>query len=498
MKALFDIINEAVVDGELPEDFYLPETKVNDTISWADGAMDGIGIYHMGTSPVGELQLLLIGNAMDAAGEGDFEKAESCLRQAVSGEHGNGYALCIMDDMQRYIIKHADKLSPQNVFQFAMHQILTSDNKECVKLGLSILELIKSDISDTIKSHIMTVGLSDEFALYAIYAISKWDDANEHIFQLAKKVHGWGRVHAVAALQPTTNDIKDWLIKEGVHNRVMPAYSAYECWSKGDAEDRLTGDLNPEEYAGIRDIIEGLLDEGPVVGISRIEDAPKHMKTFLQHSKGRILMIEDYSAIYQLRTHYDDLCENRDDETEEESSNYECFREIVQLCDELLKTKECKTATFEAVKQGREIALAQFLDLDCKPELIKLLQQDFNGNGHLCSILMKDPDYVEAVVEAVKANIPIKDVFALEHVVGGLRAYPNIGVDVISHALDRKHVRTKSKAVRSLIYWTKLSGKSLKDIAPELYQKVKTIEESVEDETLAEMIKQLLSENSQS
>ncbi|MBQ8316957.1 MAG: hypothetical protein IJX85_01315 [Lachnospiraceae bacterium] len=500
MKALYDIISEAIVDGELPEDFHLPETTIDGNISWADGAMDGVGVYHMGTRPIGELQLLLVGNAMDAAGAGDFEKAEHCLREAVSGKLGDGYALCIMDDMQRYIIKNAEKLSPQNVFQFAMHQILTSDHKECVKLGLAILELIKSDIDVKIKSHIMTVALSDEFTLFAIYAISKWDNANDYIFQLAKKVHGWGRVHAVAALKPDTEEIKDWLIKEGVHNGVMAAYSAYECWSKGDAEARLVKELDSEEYAGIRDIIDGLLDEGPVAGISRLENQDRYMKAFLKQSQGRKLEADDYGLIYQLREHFDRMLDTDEDEPEEVEQNIDkqSCEEIIGLCDQLLMTEDCKKTISEAVKGGRYVSLAQFLELDCNHELIKVLKDDFFHGGYLVDVLMKDSDYVDAVVDIVREHLPMgknhMEKYILEHVIMGLRAYPKKGEDLIESGLSSDVPRIRFVSVAVLDYWVKLTGEKLGDISPQLYHRLETMSGEEEDEKILEKLKCLVAE----
>ena len=52
-KSLYETISSAVVDGELPNDFSLPKnTDGKNEIAWADGAMDGVGIYHMGFSDI--------------------------------------------------------------------------------------------------------------------------------------------------------------------------------------------------------------------------------------------------------------------------------------------------------------------------------------------------------------------------------------------------------------------------------------------------------------
>ena len=48
-----------------------------------------------------------------------------------------------------------------------------------------------------------------------------WKDGNNEIWNLAKRVHGWGRIHAIEQLEPETNDIRRWLLTDGVRNEVM-------------------------------------------------------------------------------------------------------------------------------------------------------------------------------------------------------------------------------------------------------------------------------------
>ena len=50
------------------------------------------------------------------------------------------------------------------------------------------------------------------------------------IFEIAKNVYGWGRVHACWFLEPETREIKQWFLTEGVDNGVMPPYTALMAW----------------------------------------------------------------------------------------------------------------------------------------------------------------------------------------------------------------------------------------------------------------------------
>ena len=54
-QSLFDYINDHLdQDGNLPQDFHLPVVEDENKVKFADGALDGISIYHMGYSPMSE------------------------------------------------------------------------------------------------------------------------------------------------------------------------------------------------------------------------------------------------------------------------------------------------------------------------------------------------------------------------------------------------------------------------------------------------------------
>ncbi|RKM56039.1 hypothetical protein D6856_14980 [Butyrivibrio sp. XB500-5] len=316
-EALFDIISGALVDGELPESFSLP-TKDDSRLHFADGAEDGICIYHMGRSANTDETKKEMGGAVTAASSGDFSKADQLFDKL--GTHAR--ALYSIDDIQAYILQNREKLNPTNCLRYAIHAITTSSCKETVKYGLCILELFNTDEKPDVKNIIRTIGLCDEFTLFSVFIMRAWKNGNEEILNLAKKVHGWGRVHAVERIEAVTDEIKRWLLIDGVHNNVLPAYSAMDCWTKSGAYEILKGNPTKEEFAGIRDIIDGLLDEGPVTGISQFDDGDDIIISFLKHAKNMCDCIEDYKVVRSIRIHYDD--------------DKDANPEIASLCKEIL------------------------------------------------------------------------------------------------------------------------------------------------------------------
>lgn len=257
---IYERIAGALVNGALPRDFSLPSEETG--IRFADGAMDGIAIYHMGRQ------------APDTA----------AMQQMIPAQ----------------ILEHQEVYSADNLFETALYLVRYSKDREAVKFGLSMLGVFVMDV-EAQKDVVRTLGLSDEFTLFAVWNMMNWEDPAEEIFRLCKKVHGWGRIHALERLDPVTEEIRAWILKEGVKNDVLPAYSAYTAWEKAGVRERLYGPLEREDYAAIGRIFQALLDEGPVRGISLIEDAEECIHQYIRRSDEFLLGDEEAEVIEELK-----------------------------------------------------------------------------------------------------------------------------------------------------------------------------------------------------
>ena len=338
---LFKHISDAVVNGELPEDFSLPKlSDDNCVIAFADGAMDGIGIYHMQARELSESDLSLIAEAVQAANIRDFDKADELFLKLSETVN----ALYAIDAIQNYIVDNKDALKASNLSEYAIALVRLSSNRECVKYGLSILELFDTDRSESIKNDIRTIGLSDEFTLFSIYVMLHWKDGNDEIFRLAKKVHGWGRIHTIEQLEPTSEEIRRWLLTDAVHNNLSPSSSALTCWRKSNAEQVLKSQPTYEEFAGIRDIMDGLFDEDSVAGISALENEEEIVTTFLDVAQTMQLELKDYELIHAILAY----CKKTGAE--------KC--PIALSCGKFLSSYRCWCLVKDAVIVGKNIDMA--------------------------------------------------------------------------------------------------------------------------------------------
>ena len=286
-NSIMDVIVNATIpdkdgnDRHLPDGFRLPELEDEKLARFADGAIDGIFIYHTEHQTISDEARELLVKAMKAVGKGDREEAKKRFEELGT----KARAISAIDDLQQYIIDHKESVSAENVVKFALYTLYNTADRESLKFALSMLELVRLD-DDSLKDILRVVGLSDEFTLFVIFIMQQWENANEEIFRIARRTKGWGRIHAIERLIPDTPEIRDWLLREGIHNTVLPAYSALNCWEGSEAENLLfSGNVSPEDFAAISNLMGALLDEGPCPGLSELEKSDEVVKAYLRRAK---------------------------------------------------------------------------------------------------------------------------------------------------------------------------------------------------------------------
>ena len=161
-QSLYNTIVSAVVDGELPADFSLPQNAGEGELRWSDGAMDGVAIYHMGFHEISEEEKKLMEEAVQAASDAHTEEAD-----VLFGRLGQQVrAISVIDNLQSLILEKRDVLSAAHLYRYAFHAVTDSADRECVKFGLCLLELFQTDEDEDVKAAVRTLGLSDEFSIF--------------------------------------------------------------------------------------------------------------------------------------------------------------------------------------------------------------------------------------------------------------------------------------------------------------------------------------------
>ncbi len=491
--SLYEIISAAATDGKLPAGFSLPkEQAAQSELRFADGAADGIAMYHMQSPNPNKETAAKVGEAILAASDGLTDKADE-LFLALGKE---SRALSLIEILQSWIIEHRQTLSAPNLWNYALHAMRDSGDKECVKFGLSILGVFRTDHNPSVRSVVKTLGLSDEFTLFAVFIMSTWRDRNDEIWDLARKVHGWGRIHAAERLEPATDAIRSWFLTDGVRNDVNHAYSALTCWRKGNAEETLKGSVTPDEFTGIGVILAAMLDDGPAEGITALKNADESILDYLRAAQRMPLTAEDYENIQKLR---DCLQDDREPESE-----------IIVRCRELLTSDACRSAVSEAVKTGRCIELAIELGIDCRAQILDILKSDLQSKHWLSRYLMDDPDYRHAVLTLYRQKLPLDELkkapgaspgpgtgnltqWIFECLLWQLTEFPLEGQDFIETGLHCDPVRTRNISLQVLEAWVSKTGNPLQNLLPEFHRLLSSLRDAEPDDRVRERMDRLLS-----
>lgn len=498
--SLYEYIKSHCVDGVLPDTFSLPQEEETGKIRFADGAMDGMLMYHTMGTPLDEsgrakMQELvqLISDASQDSGP-KVQAADVALL-AFMQDHR---ALSVIDEVQGYIRENSAKLNAPNIYHYGLRQVLTSDNKECVKFGLELLELFTLK-EERAKEAVRTLGLSDEFTLFSLFIMMQWENGNDEIFELAKKVNGWGKVHAVERLEPATEEIKDWLLKEGIKNQILPEYSALVCFEKAEVEKRLlekaAGDIAVEEFQSISSILSAMLSEGPMEGISAVENRHDVLTAYLGHAKvfseKDALELADYEDILSIKRYADD------DKVADAA--------LSETCKVFFEQSGCRKTVEEALTQGLGIELAKVLGLDYRKALWECLRNQFEENYYKVSYLLDEEAYVEPVMNLFAEKLPLETMATgpadeiglgpefenykkLLFVIQNLHDKPNVGKELLKVALNALVVNNRNMAVTVLASWTEMLEKPLKEIAPDIYEVlISVIEREVREDVKTRM-----------
>ena len=323
--SIYELIKNSIQNnGELPEDFKLPPKDPNG-VPWADGAMDGVYIYHTVRK---EEDIEALKSIVFQISEGKFEEAQTNLDKLDFSMVSRRYSLL------NWIVQEEEKINLNNLYEFATLQLTTSKNIELIKFCLSVLTIVNIETDKDTIEKVKLLALSDEFTLYCLDILVccldilvQLEDSNEEIFEIAKKVKGWGRIYSIEYLQATNNKIKEWMLEEGCHNYVLPAYTAYTCAEKINLIEILNQDkISNKKFNDISYLMNALLDESAITGISALENRELLIERYLEKAKTLSSTEEDYEAIGLIKEYVED--------------SEEIDKKFIKICDNILNSNK--------------------------------------------------------------------------------------------------------------------------------------------------------------
>lgn len=320
MESIYKRIKNAMTaEGTMPEDFVL-RPRLPDGRQFADGAIDGTIRYYMGRADNTDIEMLT--QALKLASKDKFEDAGNAL---ITYFAQGIVMLPVMDKVQEWIYAHSGELSPENLGRFAMTLLKQSSDVESVKFALAVLEVIEQEQTDELEDLLLTLAGCEELTLFCLFALGGYDDANDIYFQLAKKLHGWGRIHAVSMLKPANEEIRDWLLREGWQNNIMPEYSAITIIKRVKLADMLqnaAGRLD-ELVNQAGNLIGYALQEEPIAGLSAYKRAGEVLQGYLACAQKAGLTEENLQKLPEIKAFI-------------EKSSLANKWQLVDMCNEIL------------------------------------------------------------------------------------------------------------------------------------------------------------------
>lgn len=268
-------------DGLLKSGFALPDEQKRfpeGELRWVAGGLDGAFGHHGGGDKEVDQAQIIFENVAQIAHD-DLHEAKLTLYDELTA-----------DNLLDYIDTTLQKLVEDNVppyphlHAFVKMIVQEASDRGPIKFAIALLGLMGNEADLELVMHL---GRHDEFTLYTAVAITNMvENPASALWELAKKVNGWGRIQVVERLKPPLSpEIKDWLLREGYKNNVMYEYLAYTCAVNGDLNIALANSAIDEPLIdGAGDILEALLmTGGPAEDINQYEDAGPSILAYIQH-----------------------------------------------------------------------------------------------------------------------------------------------------------------------------------------------------------------------
>ena len=383
--SIYELIKNSIqANGELPENFILPPKDPNG-VPWADGAMDGVYIYHT----VGnEEDIEPLKNIVFQISEGKFEEAETNLDKLDFS------MVSRTNSLLSWIIQEQKQINLNNLYEFASSRLVTTKNIEVIKFCLSVLAIMNVETDEETIEKVKILALSDEFTLYCLNIFVKLENSNEEIFKIAKKVKGWGRVHSIGYLEVTNDEIKEWILEEGCHNYVLPAYTAYTCAKKINLVEILNEDkISSKKFNDISYLMNALLDESAITGMSALEDRELLIERYLEKAKTLSSTEDDYRALMTLKEYI--------------KNNKEINNELIKICDEILNSEKTRNIVKELLKEGYGYDIAKYLGIDIDKYILEYLQDNPLKNPYIV-FNISERENMEKLVSLIEKKLTLE------------------------------------------------------------------------------------------
>ncbi len=163
-----------------------------------------------------------------------------------------------IDFINEYFIKNKKDIKPEFVYKLSRYIISETDNVEALKLGIYLL--CQFDLGKIDKKIILDLALCDEFTFYTLfYGIIKFDDSNELIFDLIKKIYGIGRLFLIDQLIVDSNEKREYLVLNTNFESISNIGIGRVIGTKVNILNYLSLEVSDEIYIGLSNVVNSII-----------------------------------------------------------------------------------------------------------------------------------------------------------------------------------------------------------------------------------------------
>ncbi|MGE4424704.1 MAG: hypothetical protein AB7D39_20550 [Pseudodesulfovibrio sp.] len=357
------------------------------------------------------------------------------------------------------------------------HWLVTNSPDRCpVKIGIALLGMFQGN---ALSELFLTFGCHEEFTLYAVVALrNSLGNAERELWELARKVDGWGRIQIVERLAGTRDEeIRGWMLREGYRNSIMYEYLAHACATTGDLAKALDAP-DPDEplLDGAGELLEALIIGGPAQDMRDYDDGGRATLKYITHLRGRDLTLAQFSPIDAIHRFISD---QRDwSELEGKGWSKAARAAIAEGIDEILARTDWqaravaemeKTLTEDSPAFSIAVQVAKAVGVDVW-EYYYSRQAAGIGSQWYQLMRTEDAGRIDKVVSLAERLIPLEEVAtgpacelglgpefehhsAVDFIVQDLGKFPGKGWPLIKAALKSPVVRNRNMSIRALERW---------------------------------------------
>ena len=461
--AIYDFIRERLDDaGSLGAEPPMLPDEVEDptTLSWSAGALDGVS-RHFGVAQSDDEIVAAITNAVTQLAKRSTTARAARLYEIV-GEHST---LEYVDRVLSYL--GGAWIDVDRLAAIGRWLATRAPDRSAVKFGVALLGMVDPPDVDVF----LTLGAHDEFTLYATVALLGTNAGDRALFDLAKRVHGWGRIEIVERLEDTTDpEIQHWMITAGYRNTVMYEYLAMTCATTGRLAAALdTAEIDDGLVTSAGELLSTIIAGMPGPPPGEYPDLVPALRAYLRHVSTRTGSLHDRSAVHAIRRFLrdpDDVDIAEDDRTE-----------LLAACETFLDRPHFRVEAERGLNErdlvtfGEALEAARDLDIDVFDALSIRIENEYDEHPQWYALLQAtDASRLGRVLDLGRRCIDLAAIATgpsnaiglgpgfeqhdeLSWFLQSLVEYPGRGWDFVAAGLASPSVQNRNGAIRILQKW---------------------------------------------